>query len=240
MLLVRKGLKPNRREGRAVRLLLVEDTEDVAEAIMASFQQRGDAIDCVDSVEAASDTLAVNDYEVVILDINLPDGEGTEVLRALRRQRKATPVLMLTARMAVEERVGALDLGADDYLVKPFDLRELQARVRALRRRTGPDRGGVIEFGDLALDPAGRTATSRGVPLELTRREFSLLEALMANRSRIMPKERLFDRIFTIDEEEVGLNAIETYVARLRRKLEGSGVGIRTLRGLGYQLVRTD
>jgi two-component system response regulator TctD len=226
--------------GRAVRLLLVEDTEDVAEAIVASFQQRGDAIDCVDSVEAASDTLAVNDYEVVILDINLPDGEGTEVLRALRRQRKATPVLMLTARMAVEERVGALDLGADDYLVKPFDLRELQARVRALRRRTGPDRGGVIEFGDLALDPAGRIATSRGVALELTRREFSVLEALMANRSRIMPKERLFDRIFTVDEEEVGLNAIETYVARLRRKLEGSGVGIRTLRGLGYQLVQTD
>jgi two-component system response regulator TctD len=223
-----------------LRLLLVEDTEDVAEAILASFLQRGDAIDCVDSVEAARETLAVNDYEVVILDINLPDGEGTEVLRTLRRQRKLTPVLMLTARMSVEDRVGALDLGADDYLVKPFDLRELQARVRALGRRAGPDRSGVIEFGTLVLDPAGRVATSGGAPLELTRREFSLLEALMANRTRIMPKERLFDRIFTIDEEEVGLNAIETYVARLRRKLEGSGVGIRTLRGLGYQLVRGD
>lgn len=223
-----------------MRLLLVEDTEDVADAIVASFRQRGDAIDCVDSVEAAGDTLAVNDYEVVILDINLPDGEGTAVLQMLRRQRKTTPVLMLTARMAVEDRVGALDLGADDYLVKPFDLRELQARVRALGRRVGADRGGVIEFGGLALDPAGRVATSGGAPLELTRREFSLLEALLANRSRIMPKERLFDRMFTMGEDEVGLNAIETYVARLRRKLEGSGVGIRTLRGLGYQLVRTD
>jgi DNA-binding response OmpR family regulator len=223
-----------------VRLLLVEDTEDVAEAIVASFLHRGDAIDRVDTVEAACDTLAVNDYEVVILDINLPDGDGTEVLRQLRRQRKPTPVLMLTARMAVEDRVAALDIGADDYLVKPFDLRELQARVRALGRRAGPDRSGIVEFGSLALDPAGRVATSGGEPLQLTRREFSLLEAQMANRSRIMPKERLFDRMFSMDEEEIGLNAIETYVARLRRKLEGSGVGIRTLRGLGYQLVRLD
>ncbi len=223
-----------------MRLLLVEDAEDVAEAIATSFQRRGDAIDCVGTVEDARDTLAVNDYDVVILDINLPDGLGTEVLRDLRRDRRATPVLMLTARMAVEDRVSALDIGADDYLVKPFDLRELQARVRALGRRTGADRSGVIEFGTLALDPAGKVAACGGVALQLTRREFSLLEALMANRSRIMPKERLFDRMFSMDEEEVGLNAIETYVARLRRKLEGSGVGIRTLRGLGYQLVRAD
>ena len=124
-----------------MRVLLVEDTADVADAIAASFVRRGDAIDCVDTVQAAEDTLAVNDYEVIILDINLPDGQGTEVLRTLRRQRKPTPVLMLTARMAVEERVAALDIGADDYLVKPFDLRELQARVRALGRRgPGPQR----------------------------------------------------------------------------------------------------
>jgi two-component system response regulator TctD len=219
-------------------LLLVEDTDDVADAIAASFVRRGDAIDRVDTVEAACDTLAVNDYEVIILDINLPDGKGTDVLRSLRRQRKPTPVLMLTARMAIEDRVAALDTGADDYLVKPFDLRELQARVRALGRRAGPDRSGVIEFGRIALDPAGRVASCDGAPLQLTRREFSLLEALMANRNRVMPKERLFDRIFSMDEEEIGLNAIETYVARLRRKLEGSGVAIRTLRGLGYQLVQ--
>jgi two-component system response regulator TctD len=223
-----------------VRLLLVEDTEDVAQAIVATFVRRGDAIDCVATAEDARDTLAVNDYEVIILDINLPDGQGTDVLRALRRQRKPTPVLMLTARMAVEDRVAALDIGADDYLVKPFDLRELQARVRALGRRSGQDRGGIIEFGRLALDPAGRVATCGGEPLQLTRREFSLLEALMANRARVMPKERLFDRMFSMDEEEIGLNAIETYVARLRRKLEGSGVAVRTLRGLGYQLVQVD
>ena len=223
-----------------MRLLLVEDTADVAEAIAASFARRGDAVDSVGTVDDAIGMLAVNDYEVVILDINLPDGEGTEVLRSLRRQRRPTPVLMLTARLAVEERVAALDIGADDYLTKPFDLRELQARVRALARRSGPDRGGIVEFGRLAIDPAGRVASCEGVPLSLTRREFSLLEALMANRARVMPKERLFDRIFSMDDEEIGLNAIETYVARLRRKLEGSGVAIRTLRGLGYQLVRQD
>lgn len=229
-----------RENGAAMRLLLVEDTEDVAEAIVASFQRRGDAIDCVGSVSTARDALAVNDYDVVILDINLPDGCGTEILRDLRRsraaRRRATPVLMLTARMAVEDRVDALDTGADDYLVKPFDLRELQARVRALGRRAGPDRSGVIEFGRLSVDPAGQVAACDGAPIALTRREYSLLEALMANRTRIMPKERLFERMFSMDEEEVGLNAIETYVARLRRKLEGSGVVIRTLRGLGYQL----
>jgi DNA-binding response OmpR family regulator len=223
-----------------MRLLLVEDTEDVAEAIAASFVRRGDAVDRVGSVEAAQDTLAVNDYEVIILDINLPDGEGTEVLRSLRRQRRPTPVLMLTARMAIEDRVAALDFGADDYLVKPFDLRELQARVRALGRRSGPDRSGEIAFGRVTLDPAGKVAACEGAPLSLTRREFSLLEALMANRTRIMAKERLFDRIFSMDEEEIGLNAIETYVARLRRKLEGTGIAIRTLRGLGYQLVLVD
>ena len=112
--------------------------------------------------------------------------------------------------------------------------------MRALARRSGPDRGGIIEFGRLAVDPAGRVASCEGTPLSLTRREFSLLEALMANRARVMPKERLFDRIFSMDDEEIGLNAIETYVARLRRKLEGSGVAIRTLRGLGYQLVRVE
>jgi DNA-binding response OmpR family regulator len=223
-----------------MRLLLVEDTADVAEAIAASFARRGDAVDSVGTVDDAMGMLDVNDYEVVVLDINLPDGDGTEILKSLRRQRRPTPVLMLTARLAVEERVAALDLGADDYLTKPFDLRELQARVRALARRSGPDRGGVIEFGRLAVDPAGRVASCEGAQLSLTRREFSLLEALMANRARVMPKERLFDRIFSMDDEEIGLNAIETYVARLRRKLEGSGVAIRTLRGLGYQLVRVD
>lgn len=178
-----------------MRILVVEDAVDVAEAIVASFSRRGDAVDWVTSVIDAQDTLAVNEYEVIILDINLPDGEGTEVLRGLRRRQKVTPVLMLTARMEVDDRVAALDIGADDYLVKPFDLRELHARVRALGRRAGVDRSGIIEFGRLSLDPAGRVARRDGEDLSLTRREFSLMEALMVNRNRVMPKERLFERI---------------------------------------------
>jgi DNA-binding response OmpR family regulator len=125
-----------------MRLLLVEDTEDVAEAVVASFARRGDAVDHVATVEDARDSIAVQDYDVAILDIGLPDGRGTEVLKALRAAGKATPVLMLTARSEVDDRVSALDGGADDYLVKPFDLRELQARVRALARRTGASAAG--------------------------------------------------------------------------------------------------
>jgi len=220
-----------------MRLILVEDTPDVAEAIVASFTRRGEAIDHAATVEEARDSLAVQDYDVVILDINLPDGSGTDLLRGLRKAGNATPVLMLTARCEVEDRVAALDGGADDYLVKPFDLRELEARVRALSRRSAPDRDGTVTFGDLTVDPAGKTLHVDGAPVVLTRRELSLLEVLLANRGRVISKERIFERMFSFNEEEVGLNAIEIYVARLRRKLEGSRVSIRTLRGLGYQLV---
>ncbi|WP_118133641.1 response regulator transcription factor [Oceanicella sp. SM1341] len=220
-----------------MRVLLLEDTSDVAEAIVASLARRGAAVDHADTLARARDALAVQDYDVAILDINLPDGSGTELLREMRGARNATPVLMLTARIEVEDRIAALDTGADDYLVKPFDLRELEARVRALARRATPDRGGEIAFGDLAFDPAGRTLSVSGRPVALTRRELSLFEVLIANRGRVMSKERIFERMFPFDEEEVGLTAIEIYVARVRRKIEGSRVSIRTLRGLGYQLV---
>lgn len=220
-----------------MRLLLVEDAEDVAEAIAASFARRGDAVDHVGTVAEAHDSIAVQDYDVAILDIELPDGMGTEVLAALREAGKATPVLMLTARSKVDDRVSALDGGADDYLVKPFDLRELQARVRALARRTTAERSGVIEFGDLLFDPAGRALTVDGADVALTRREFSLLEVMLANRGRVIPKEHILARMFAFNEQEVGVNAVEIYVARLRRKLDGSRVSIRTLRGLGYQIV---
>jgi two-component system response regulator TctD len=223
-----------------MRLLLVEDTQDVAEAIVASFARRGDAIDHASTAATARDAMTVQLYDVMILDINLPDGDGTELLRERRRAGDATPVLMLTARIAVDDRVSALDGGADDYLVKPFDLRELEARVRALARRKTPERDGVIVFGDLTFDPSGLTVLLDGKPLTLSQREFSLLEALLANRGRVMPKERIFERMFSFGEQEVGLNAIEIYVSRLRRKLEGSRVSIRTLRGLGYQIVADD
>lgn len=220
-----------------MRLLLVEDTHDVADAIAASFMRRGDAIDCVTTLAEARDSLAVQDYDVVILDINLPDGVGSDLLTDLRRAGDDTPILVLTARLEIEDRVQALDDGADDYLVKPFDLRELEARVRVLVRRAHADSGGEIAYGDLVFDPAGKALSVGGAPVQLTRREFSLLEILIANRGRVMSKERIFERMFSFNEEETGINAIEIYVARLRKKLESSRVTIRTLRGLGYQLV---
>ena len=220
-----------------MRLLLLEDTEDVAEAIVACFTRRGDAVDHAGTLAAARDLIAVQDYDIAILDVTLPDGEGTEVLRDLRQAGKGTLVLVLTARANVDDRVSALDGGPDGYLVKPFDLRELQARVRALARRTQENRSALIEFGDIVFDPARCELDVGGVTVVLTRREFSLLEIMLANRGRVIAKERIFERMFSFNEVEVGMNAVETYVARLRRKLEGSRVSIKTLRGLGYQLV---
>jgi DNA-binding response OmpR family regulator len=219
-----------------MRILLVEDTEDVAEPVVATFSRRGHAVDHAATREAADDFLAVQEYDLIILDLMLPDGSGMEVLRDLRNARRDTPVLVLTARLEVDDRVDALDTGADDYLMKPFDLRELEARARALIRRQTEQRSGVIEYGDLVLDVAGRIARVDGAPLSLTRREFGLLEALLTNRGRVMPKERLFDMLYSFDETEVGMNAVELYVARVRRKLASSRVSIHTLRGLGYQI----
>ena len=223
-----------------MRLLLVEDTEDVACAIVASFERRGDAIDHVTSVEDAQDVLAVQDYDVMILDIGLPDGSGTEILKFARSAGSRTPILMLTARSDVEDRVAALDKGADDYLVKPFDLRELHARVRAMLRRQDPDHSVVIEFGDIVFDPSGLTVEVAGSPVSLARREFSLLEILLANRERVVPKDKVFERMFSFNDEEVNLNAVELYIGRLRKKLAESRVSIKTLRGLGYQLVNEE
>ena len=223
-----------------VRLLLIEDAEDVAEAIVVNFRRRGDAIDHVATAAAACSHVAAHVYDVLVLDIGLPDGDGIELLKSWRQQRNTTPVLVLTARLGIEDRVQSLDLGADDYLVKPFDIRELAARVRALARRAIPERTARLDYGGLSMDPAGRTVFSGDREIRLSRREFSLLEGLMANRGRVTSKERLYGRIFDFDEQEVGTNAIELYVSRLRRKLVGSGVSIRTLRGLGYQMVADD
>ncbi len=220
-----------------MRLLLLEDTEDVAEAIVTSFARRGDAVDHAGTLRDARDFIAVQGYDVAIFDITLPDGKSTDLLAALRVEGWATPVVMLTALSDVADRVGALDGGADDYLVKPFDLRELQARVRALARRAVPERAGLITFGDLEFDPAGMSLNVAGAPVSLTRREFALLEVLLAHRGRVIAKDRIHERMFAFADEEVGVNTVELYIARLRRKLEGSRTAIRTLRGLGYQLV---
>ena len=220
-----------------MRILLVEDAEDVAESVAISFARRGDAVDRATTRAEAEAFVAAQEYDLAILDVELPDGLGTDILRRLRLARKDTLVVMLTARSEVEERIAALDGGADDYLTKPFDLRELQARIRSLARRSQGSATPAIRFGGLEFDPARQTVTAHGAPVALTRRELALLEIMLAHRGWVVPKDRIFERMFSFAEEEVGVNAVELYMTRLRRKLEGSGVAIKTLRGLGYQLV---
>lgn len=219
-----------------MRLLLVEDAADVADTVAAALARDGYACDVAGTEAEAAACLAVQGYDLVILDIQLPDGDGREVLRGLRRSGDATPVLMLTANFSVESRVESLDRGADDYMVKPFDLRELAARVRALTRRGGDRAEPTISVGDVSFDPSARTVRIRGELLPMTRREISLLDMLLRNRGRIMPKERLFEGLFSFDNAEVGLNAVELYVGRIRKKLAASTVRISTHRGLGYRL----
>jgi len=219
-----------------MRVLLIEDTADVAEAIAASLGRGGFACDIAPDLAGARAHVAVQAYDCMILDINLPDGDGCDFLQALRRRGDRPPLLMLTAQFAITARVDALDRGADGYLVKPFDLRELEARVRALVRRETGRAEAALHLGRLEFDPAGRTARVEGANLAMTRREMTLLHMLMAHRGQIVGKERLFDGLFSFEESEVGVNAVELYIARLRKKLMGSGVAIETHRGLGYRM----
>ncbi|MGR3572541.1 response regulator [Brevirhabdus sp.] len=222
-----------------MRVLLVEDTWDVSDAISASFARVGIACDIAASVGDAQDHLAVQRYDVLVLDINLPDGLGTTILHDLRRGGDATPVLILTAQFSIDDRVSALNDGADDYLVKPFDLRELEARVRALARRDQSQKGTEIQVGGLVFDAAARSLRIGGRGVAMTRRELALLGILIGNRGKVLSKERLYDGLFSFDDSDVGLNAVELYIARLRKKIAGSGTAIETLRGLGYRFDAT-
>lgn len=219
-----------------MRVLIVEDAADVAEAVAASLARAGFACDIAADVAHAAGFIQAHEFDVLVLDINLPDGDGRDFLRKLRRDGVRTPVLMLTARFDVSTRVDALDEGADDYLVKPFDLRELEARVRVLTRRNRGMADSQLALGRLVLDTAGQTVRCDGDLVAMTRREMALLNLLAAHRGQIMSKERLFDGLFSFDSADVGLNTVELYVARLRKKLAGAGVAIETHRGLGYRL----
>jgi two-component system, OmpR family, response regulator len=218
-----------------MRILIVEDDSVLADGLMRSLRHADYAVDCATSGADADHVLAAQAYDLVILDIGLPALDGFEVLKRLRRRGAAVPVLVLTARDAMEDRVKGLDLGADDYMSKPFDLPELEARVRALIRRGQSGGGSLLAHGALVLDTAGRRATLEGQPLNLSARELGVLEVLMMRSGRVVSKEQLAEQLYGWDEE-VGPNAIEVYVHRLRRKLEPAGVIIRTIRGLGYLL----
>jgi two-component system OmpR family response regulator len=218
-----------------MRILIAEDDPVLADGLTRSLRHSDYAVDCVTSGDQADHVLLSQKYDLIVLDLGLPKLDGFEVLRRLRHRGSKVPVLILTARDTLDDRVKGLDLGADDYLTKPFDLPELEARVRALIRRGQSGGGSELVHGALKLDTAGRRVTLNDAPLELSARELGVLEVLMLRSGRVVNKEQLAEQLYGWDEE-VGVNAIEVYVHRLRKKLEPAGVTIRTIRGLGYLL----
>ncbi len=217
-----------------MRILIVEDDELVADALRRGLVDAGFVVDRVGSAEDAEVAFSSEEFDLAVVDIGLPRADGLTLVRRMRRAGNATPVLILTARDGLADRVDALDLGADDYLVKPFELPEVAARCRALVRRTRSATSATLHVGSLGLDLASHAATVGGKALELTPREWALLECLALDAGRVVRKERLLRAIGGWDEE-LTPNAIEVYVSRLRGKL-GDGVAIRTVRGLGYRL----
>ncbi len=203
---------------------------------MIRLDRSGIACDLAKTLDEARACVEVQRYDVIVLDINLPDGLGTELLKEMRSKGDRTPVLMLTAEFSVDDRVSSLNWGADDYLVKPFDHRELEARIRALYRREQGDKAEELTLGNLTFNASARVVRLEDSPVTLTRREFSLLEILIRNRGKTVSKERLYEGVFSFQDTDVSMNALELYVARLRKKLSGSTVRIETQRGLGYKL----
>jgi two-component system OmpR family response regulator len=218
-----------------MRVLLVEDDPILADGLLRILQNNKYIVTHEANGRRADHLLTVQQYELVILDMGLPDMDGTEILRRLRHRNVKVPVLILTARDRVEDRVQGLDFGADDYLSKPFDLLELEARVRALLRRGQSASSAQLLIGDLCLDTVGRRAMINGEALDLSARELSVLEVLMLRAGRVVSKELLSDQLSDLGEE-MSVNAIEVYVHRLRKKIEAAHVNIRTLRGLGYMM----
>jgi len=223
-----------------LRILLVEDTLDVGEAIVAKLARIGHAVDWERNGDSAMVTIeSGEEYDLAILDVMLPGQDGFTLLRRMRERGMTTPVLVLTARSRVEDRVGALDIGADDYLVKPFDFRELEARVRALMRRGGGEATNVLRYGDISIDRMTRLVRVGDREVHLKRREMTLLEILASRPGRVFGKDELLDRMFGFDEAP-GANAVELYVARLRQKIDGARARIVTVRGIGYKMAVDD
>jgi len=218
-----------------MRILISEDDAALAEALRFALTQSGFAVDWVANGLEADEALKGAEFGLLILDLGLPKIDGLEVLRRLRRRNSTLPVLILSGREQPEEKVAGLDLGADDYLVKPFSLNELQARVRALLRRGHGSAAPILTYRELSFDPATRTASISGHALPLSLHELSVLEVLIRRFGRPVSKEQLVEQIYTYDQE-VSHNAIEVYVHRLRKKIGTTGLVVRTLYGRGYAL----
>ena len=216
-----------------MRLLLVEDDKLLGEGIYAGLCQEGYAVDWVRDGEAAESACLREDYDCMVLDIGLPRQSGLDVLDHVRAHGNDTPVLMLTARDTITDRINGLDHGADDYMIKPFDLDELHARIRAVMRRGAGRSSPVLTSGDIELDPVAHTVKKAGELVELTPKCFSILQTLMENKGRVMSRTRLEESLYSW-KDEIESNAVEVHIHHLRKKL-GSDL-IRTIRGVGYIL----
>jgi DNA-binding response OmpR family regulator len=219
-----------------MRILLAEDDALLGDGLRAGLRQLGFQVDWVRDGNAAERELATGDYAAAVLDLGLPFKDGLDVLREIRALKVTTPVLVLTARDAVPDRIAGLDLGADDYVLKPVDLNELGARLRALVRRSHGQVQDVLRCGGIALDPSARQVTQDGNAVALATREFDLLHALMLSAGRVMSREQLEQKLYSWGHE-VESNAIEVHIHHLRRKLQTDL--IQTVRGIGYTMVRT-
>jgi len=220
-----------------MRFLLVEDNRDLAQSVIDRLRLDGHAVDHAATLADALDCLAAAPYDLILLDISLPDGDGRDFLTDQRRIGRDTAIIVMTARAEVSDRVDVLDLGADDYVTKPFDFSELEARCRAVLRRRGVALQTVQHFAGMTFNPLNASLSIGGEMRDLRNRELRLLEILMAAPERIFSKSQICDRLFSY-AESVTDNAIEVYVARLRKKIEGSGARIETVRGIGYRLTR--
>lgn len=220
-----------------MRILVAEDNETLADGLAAVLRAAGYAVDVVGDGVSADAAIATIDFDLVVLDLNLPEMDGLDVLRAMRARRSGSAVLILTARGAMDERVRGLDLGADDYMAKPFDVPELEARVRVLLRRRAGQHTAQIGFGDIVLDTVTRTVTARGVPLDVPARELDVLETLLMKAGRVVAKQAIIDSLAAFDDD-LSSNAVEQYVSRLRKRLAPYELTVKVARGLGYYLDR--
>jgi two-component system, OmpR family, response regulator len=214
-----------------MRVLVVEDDLMIGQGLETALRQLGAAVDWIRDGEQASVALRTTRFDLALLDLGLPNRDGIQILKEVRQRGDATPIIVLTARDDIANRVAGLDAGADDYMVKPFDLDELNARMRSVLRRAAGRSDPIIHHGDLTLDPATHSVERRGVPVTLSAHEYSVLEALIQRPGTVLSRAQLEERLYGYDEP-IGSNAVEVYIHGLRRKL-GSDT-IRTLRGVGY------
>ncbi len=224
-----------------MRLLLIEDNTELAAVTAEALKPSGFASDIAEGIEEAEGALACTRYDAVVLDLGLADGDGLTLLRDMRARRDSTPVLILTARDQLQDRVAGLDQGADDYVMKPFQVPELAARLRALLRRPGGALGTTLSYGDVRLDTGSREVTVAGRVIALSRREVDTLELLLRRAGRVVPKDAI-DRSIYAAGEDVQPNTVEALISRLRRRLQtgGASIVIHTVRGIGYLLLEAE